>query len=85
MLNTVLVARDKWLTEDGLLFPDKATLYLGGIEDGEYKEEKITCKNSQRDGVFLYHLVSSLSCSIPLAVWENVYGYVMIPCGALKA
>lgn len=41
MLDTVLFARDKWLVEGGLIFPDKATLYLAGIEDGDYKEEKI--------------------------------------------
>ena len=41
MLDTVLVARDKWLAPGGLLLPDKATLYLAGIEDGDYKEEKL--------------------------------------------
>lgn len=37
MLDTVLWARDRWLTPEGLIFPDKATLSLVGIEDGEYK------------------------------------------------
>jgi protein arginine N-methyltransferase 1 len=41
MLNTVLYARDRYLNTGGLLFPDKATMYLTGIEDGKYKEEKI--------------------------------------------
>lgn len=41
MLDTVLYARDKYLKPDGLIFPDKATIFLAGIEDGEYKEEKI--------------------------------------------
>jgi protein arginine N-methyltransferase 1 len=40
MLDTVLVARDKYLVEGGLIFPDKATVYIAGIEDGDYKEEK---------------------------------------------
>jgi protein arginine N-methyltransferase 1 len=44
MLDTVLYARDKYLVKDGLIFPDKATIYVAGIEDGEYKEEKIGCK-----------------------------------------
>ena len=44
MLDTVLFARDKYLKKDGLIFPDKAYLHLAGIEDGEYKEEKIGCK-----------------------------------------
>ncbi|CAG8596871.1 11126_t:CDS:2, partial [Ambispora gerdemannii] len=41
MLDTVLVARDKYLKPGGLIFPDKATIYLSAIEDGEYKDEKI--------------------------------------------
>ncbi|KAK0552121.1 Nuclear SAM-dependent mono-and asymmetric methyltransferase [Tilletia horrida] len=41
MLDTVLLARDKYLAPDGHLFPDKATLFLSAIEDEEYKNEKI--------------------------------------------
>jgi len=41
MLDTVIYARDKWLAPDGLVFPDKATLYLTAIEDAEYKDSKI--------------------------------------------
>ena len=45
MLDTVLYARDRYLVEDGLIFPDKATIFVAGIEDGEYKDEKIGCKS----------------------------------------
>jgi protein arginine N-methyltransferase 1 len=48
MLDTVLYARDKYLKKDGLIFPDKATIFMAGIEDGEYKEEKIGCKQPGR-------------------------------------
>ncbi|TFK66540.1 S-adenosyl-L-methionine-dependent methyltransferase [Pluteus cervinus] len=41
MLDTVLLARDKYLKPDGLIFPDNAKLYLAAIEDQDYKEEKI--------------------------------------------
>ncbi|EIN11422.1 protein arginine n-methyltransferase [Punctularia strigosozonata HHB-11173 SS5] len=41
MLDTVLVARDKYLKPDGLIFPDNATMYMAAIEDQDYKEEKI--------------------------------------------
>lgn len=41
MLKTVLYARDKWLVEGGLMFPDKASLHVLAIEDREYKEEKV--------------------------------------------
>lgn len=43
MLDTVLCARDKYLAAGGLIFPDKATILMGAIEDGEYKDEKIGC------------------------------------------
>ncbi|KAI3956776.1 hypothetical protein MKW92_014027 [Papaver armeniacum] len=41
MLDTVLYARNKWLVNDGIVLPDKATLYVTAIEDHEYKEDKI--------------------------------------------
>ena len=42
MLNSILYARDKWLNKQhGLLFPDKCQLYLCGIEDKKYRDEKI--------------------------------------------
>jgi protein arginine N-methyltransferase 1 len=44
MLDTVLYARDKYLVSNGKIFPDKATIYMAAIEDGEYKDDKIGCK-----------------------------------------
>lgn len=41
MLDTVLFARDKWLKSDGLLFPDRCSLFITAIEDRQYKDEKI--------------------------------------------
>jgi len=29
---------------DGLIFPDRATLYICAIEDRQYKDEKINCE-----------------------------------------
>lgn len=43
MLDTVLLARDKYLKSGGLIFPDTASLFLAAIEDQDYKEEKINC------------------------------------------
>ena len=43
MLDTVLYARDRYLSTEGKIFPDRATIYTAGIEDGDYKEEKIGC------------------------------------------
>ncbi|MCJ1470478.1 type I protein arginine N-methyltransferase Rmt1 [Pseudocyphellaria aurata] len=41
MLDTVLYARDKYLAAGGLIFPDRATIFMAAIEDGDYKDEKI--------------------------------------------
>ena len=42
MLDTVLFARDKWLKKPGgILFPDKAVMYLCGLEDAVVKRDRI--------------------------------------------
>jgi len=41
MLDSVLFARDKWLAPGGLMFPDRATLWVTAIEDRQYKDDKI--------------------------------------------
>ena len=67
MLDTVILARDKYLKPGGLMFPDEATLYLAAIEDQEYKEEKINCECN------IYWLQYRLT--MLLVVWDNVYGF----------
>ncbi|KAG7191378.1 Nuclear SAM-dependent mono-and asymmetric methyltransferase [Scheffersomyces spartinae] len=41
MLDTVLYARDKYLAEGGLILPDKCSMHIAGIEDGQYKDDKV--------------------------------------------
>ena len=42
MLDSVIFARDKWLKkEGGMMFPDRAQMFLAGIEDKNYKHRKI--------------------------------------------
>lgn len=41
MLNTVLYARDKWLKPGGVIFPDKAVMYISALEDEQMKYERI--------------------------------------------
>lgn len=76
MLDTVLYARDKYLAPQGLIFPDKATIFMAGIEDGEYKDEKIGC-------TFLSLIFHSSSCIfgalLITTVWDNVYGFDYSP------
>jgi type I protein arginine methyltransferase len=41
MLDTVLYARDKWLVPtNGIIFPDKAVMYLTAIEDGNVRRDR---------------------------------------------
>ena len=39
-LKKVIYARNKFLVKGGLIFPDKASLYLCGIQDEEFKKSK---------------------------------------------
>ncbi|KJH49547.1 hypothetical protein DICVIV_04335 [Dictyocaulus viviparus] len=71
MLNTVIFARDKWLAENGLIFPDKAKLFLCAIEDRQYKEDKIHWF------VIVVVSVISLCPYINICRWDNVYGFNM--------
>jgi protein arginine N-methyltransferase 1 len=43
MLDTVIFARDKWLVKDGtgIVFPDKAVMYMCAVEDGQVKSDRI--------------------------------------------
>ena len=36
MLDSVLVARDKYLVEGGMIFPDKARIYIATLDDPEF-------------------------------------------------
>ena len=70
MLDTVLYARDKFLTPGGKIFPDRATIYMAAIEDGEYKDDKIGCE------------IMNMECQLPVdnaLVWDNVYGFNFSP------
>lgn len=43
MLDTVLFARDKWLAPGGMLFPDRATLFVSAIEVRLINMEVFNC------------------------------------------
>ena len=46
MLDCLLCAKDKYLKPDGLMFPDKCSLFFAGIEDAERLSGKVDCKFS---------------------------------------
>nr|GAT58529.1 protein arginine N-methyltransferase [Mycena chlorophos] len=39
-LEEVILARDKYLKKDGLIYPESVSLYMAAIEDSDFKEEK---------------------------------------------
>jgi type I protein arginine methyltransferase len=41
MLDTVIFARDKWLVPNGIIFPDKAVMYICALEDAQVKSDRI--------------------------------------------
>jgi len=47
MLDSVLFARDKFLVKDGLIFPERAKLYLAAADDLKYKieDDKVWTEN----------------------------------------
>ncbi|KAL2361478.1 type I protein arginine N-methyltransferase Rmt1 [Blastomyces dermatitidis] len=86
MLDTVLYARDNYLVPDGKIFPDKATVYLAGIEDGEYKDDKIGCTFSPQKPCTESLVPTPLpfhahhrSIANFLVVWDNVWGFNYSP------
>jgi protein arginine N-methyltransferase 1 len=82
MLDTVLYARDRYLEKDGLIFPDKATVYFAGIEDGEYKDEKIGCKFFLQWTCMVWIGLETgmwLTIGCVFIVWDNVYGFDYTP------
>jgi len=78
MLDTVLYARDKWLTTDGMLFPDRATLFVSAIEDRQYKEDKINFW----DNVYGFDMscIRSVAVNEPLVDVVEAKQVVATPC-----
>ena len=64
MLDTVLYARNKWLKENGILMPDRAKLYLCGLEDKNYKYTKINSWENVFD--FDFSFLKGAAISEPL-------------------
>jgi len=81
MLDTVLFARDKWLSPDGLIFPDRASLHIAAIEDGEYKEEKIGFWNSVYG--FDYSCIKRCVMEEPIVDTVDENAIVTTPCCVL--
>jgi len=82
MLDTVIYARDKWLAPGGLIFPDRATLYLTAIEDAEYKQDKIDFW----DNVYGFNMscIKKMAMREPLVDVVEPHMVVTNSCAVLK-
>jgi len=78
MLDTVLLARDKFLAKGGLIFPDTATLFLAAIEDQDYKEEKINFWDNVYG--FDYSCIKDIALREPLVDTVELKSVVTDPC-----
>jgi protein arginine N-methyltransferase 1 len=78
MLNTVLVARDKYLAPGGLIFPDRATMVIQGIEDGDYKQQKIGFWEDVYG--FNFSHIQSLALKEPLVDTVDANAIATTPC-----
>ncbi|KAI0733179.1 S-adenosyl-L-methionine-dependent methyltransferase [Fomitopsis betulina] len=78
MLDTVLLARDRYLKPGGLIFPDTATLYLAAIEDADYKEEKINFWENVYG--FDYSCIKDIALREPLVDTVDLKAVVTDPC-----
>merc|ERR1711939_193564 len=78
MLDTVLYARDRYLRKDGKIFPDRATIYMAAIEDGEYKDDKIGFWDNVYG--FDYSPMKESALSEPLVDTVEMKALVTDPC-----
>lgn len=48
MINSLIVARDRWLKPNGLMFPDRATMFVGlGSCSGFYQNKVVAVRLTQ--------------------------------------
>ncbi|KAI0697253.1 S-adenosyl-L-methionine-dependent methyltransferase [Cytidiella melzeri] len=78
MLDTVILARDKYLKPGGLMFPDEATLYIAAIEDSDYKEEKINYWDNVYG--FDFSCIKDIALREPLVDTVELKAVVTDPC-----
>ncbi|KAI0292700.1 S-adenosyl-L-methionine-dependent methyltransferase [Multifurca ochricompacta] len=78
MLDTVLEARDRYLKPEGLIFPDRATMYIAAIEDQDYKDEKINFWDNVYG--FDYSCIKDIALREPLVDTVEIKSLVTDPC-----
>lgn len=82
MLETVLVARDKWLKKGGLILPDKADLFIEALEDAEYKDDKIHFWDDVYG--FDFSCIKKIALLEPLVDTVNADHVISTACPILK-
>jgi protein arginine N-methyltransferase 1 len=57
MFDSVLYARDKWLAKGGMLFPDRAKMYVAAMDDEAYYKKKLV-------NILLYRIFGIMSMAL---------------------
>ena len=69
MLPSVLFARDKWLTKDGLLLPSSCSLYVAGMTDLSWHDQKFGFWDNVEG--FNMQAMKALAITEPSVDWVN--------------
>jgi len=69
MLPSVLYARDKWLTKDGLLLPSSCSLYVAGMTDLAWHDQKFGFWDNVEG--FNMQAMKALAITEPSVDWVN--------------
>ena len=69
MLPSVLFARDKWLTKDGLLLPSSCSLYVAGMTDLAWHDQKFGFWDNVEG--FNMQAMKALAITEPSVDWVN--------------
>ena len=80
LLKNIIYARDNFLKENGTIFPDKAILYLCGMEDNYEKENKFNFNHWDID----FNCMKKLKYQTPLIEGINNYNALTSICPIFK-
>jgi protein arginine N-methyltransferase 1 len=73
MLDSVILARDKFLKPNGLLFPNRAKLLMAPIDDSVYKEEKFKFFTENKYGIKMSCMKEQLQNQVQMDLLTDKY------------
>lgn len=82
MLDSVLIARDRFLVEGGMMFPDQATIQVGAIQDHEQQNSKINFWDNVQD--FDMSCIKKIALTDPLIDTVTPHNLISDSCEILN-